>query len=98
MSVVGKTVRIRITCVDPAEREVDVFETEGTIEIENGDWIGVRRNNFPELFGLPPGADRLEQGDDVDFTADMTVRVLDPEELLVIRGLGYRPTGHGDRR
>ena len=88
--LVGKHVTIEITCVTSAGRQIDRFQTSGTIEVVNEDRIGVRREGLPELFGLPPDTSLLEPAGD-DYAVSLTVSCSDPEAILQIRGLGFVP-------
>ena len=103
--LVGKTVLVGITCVDPAGSEVDEFQTFGTIEEADEQWIGLRRPGLSELFGLPPVRELLEpaaeglytlrasgeQIESPDFVATLQVSVADAESMLTIRGVGFVP-------
>ena len=103
--LVGKTVLIGLTCVDRGGRQIDRFQTFGTIEEVDEQWIGVRRPGLSELFGLPPAPEQLEPAGPGAHTLDSTgeqieapdllltlqITVTDPESLLAIRGLGYVP-------
>jgi hypothetical protein len=104
--LVGKTVLIGITITGPdGERELDRFQTYGTIAEVDDTWIGVRREGLAELFGLPPVPDLLEPaeqgiyrlrstGEEIgppDYVASLTVRCVDPESMLTLRGIGFVP-------
>jgi hypothetical protein len=89
-----------------AGEQIDSFQTFGTIEEVDDRWIAVRREGFSELFGLPPTTELLEpaepgtytmrssgaQIEDPDYTVSLSVRVIDPESLLEIRGVGFAPS------
>ena len=66
--LIGKSVLIGITAVDEDGTEVDRFQTYGTIEVSDAQWIGVRREGFSELFGLPPAQDLLEPAPEGIYT------------------------------
>jgi hypothetical protein len=89
--LLGKTVGIEIECVSREGSALDRFETSGTIEEATDARIGVRREGFSELFGLPPVPDLLETDPDgrFDYALTLTVTVSDPESLLEIRGVGF---------
>jgi hypothetical protein len=104
--LLGKTVVIGVTCLNRAGEQIDSFQTFGTIEEVTDVWIGVRRDGFSELFGLPPAPALLEpaeagtytmrssgaQIEDPDYTVSLSARVIDPESLLEIRGVGFAPS------
>ena len=99
----GKSVLIGITAVDEDGTEVDRFQTYGTIEVSDERWIGIRREGFSELFGLPPAQELLEpaseaiytlhssgeQVENPDYVIALTVTCVDPESLLALRGIGF---------
>jgi len=103
--LVGKTVLIGLTCLDRTGREIDRFQTFGTVEEVDERWIGVRRPGLSELFGLPPAPELFEPASTGTYTLDSTgerveapdllvtlqITVTDPDSLLAIRGLGYVP-------
>ena len=105
--LLGKSVLVGITCVDYAGTEIDRFETFGRVEIANDRIIGVRREGWPELFGLPPAPELFEpaeagtytlhpsgtQVENPDYVARLSVTCIDPEALLEIRGVGFVPAG-----
>jgi hypothetical protein len=101
--LIGKSVLIGLTLVDEAGTEVDRFQTYGTIEVSHAQWIGVRREGFSELFGLPPAQDLLEPApegiytlhssgervENPDYVIALTVTCSDPESILALRGIGF---------
>jgi hypothetical protein len=90
--LVGKTVAVEITCLGPDGNEVDRFRTAGTIEAAHERWIAVHREGLTEPFGLPPAV-TLEPSPDgaSDYAVSLTIRCADPEALLIVRSLGFRP-------
>jgi hypothetical protein len=102
----GRTVLVEITCRAPGGALADRFHAFGRIEVANETWIGIRRNGWAELFGLPPAPELFEpaaegvytleaNGEQVepDLLATFEVAVVDEESVLTIRGVGFVPAG-----
>ncbi|HWB22155.1 MAG TPA: hypothetical protein VG652_04650 [Gaiellaceae bacterium] len=100
--LIGKSVLVEITCFGETGAQIDAFQVYGRIETVDERWIGIKRADWSEPFGLPPAPELFEpapagaytlrttgeQIEDLDLLVSMDVNVRDAESLLTLRGVG----------